>query len=415
MSQSAAMSRYRCKARRKAATFSNETDAKTDNVCCHCGTHINRLGKSSHEKHCHENPMNMKQPAKRGRVYEEVKKNEKKLRSSYRNINNKSNKDNTEDTFTKQYYPGAEFILSLRAHVSIRKMSQKMSSLSKNTCSNEECFGDTNTDCFEDYGYCHATHNYLDAEEKTDINYSSDDGQSLGWEAEDEYSGSEEDDSSLGAGNEDDEFFELPTKFQDVSTKYEAIKHRKPDKEKIAKAPRRYKYRNELSTTQVALVDLANILATRHKVDKKLFDCIASWARFHSNKDPDVWASYGRSNVWSRKKLLRHLSKTFNVEGLKPTSKETVTHDGRRVTIPIFDFAAQVRNILDDPDVMNEDNIMKGLDPKTWRPKLSAEEFEGDYHAIIADKDSGYLYRMGIETHVPDHEDFATSYHSPHR
>ena len=88
-----------------------------------------------------------------------------------------------------------------------------------------------------------------------------------------------------------------------------------------------------------------------------------------------------------------------------PMTKETETHDGRKVTVPIFDFAAQVRNLLDDPDVMNEHNIMKGLDQETWRPTLSAEEFENNYHAVIQDKDSGYLYRMGIEAHVPDHED----------
>lgn len=106
--------------------------------------------------------------------------------------------------------------------------------------------------------------------------------------------------------------------------------------------------------------------------------------------------------MWTRQKLLTKLSEVFDVDGLKPTTKETVTHDGRKVTVPIFDFAAQVRNILDDPDVMNKHNIMAGLDQNTWRPSVSAEEFENDYHAMIADKDSGYLYRMGIETHVPD-------------
>jgi hypothetical protein len=137
------------------------------------------------------------------------------------------------------------------------------------------------------------------------------------------------------------EFFKLPIKFQQVTTMYDAMKHKKPSWRKIHKAPQHYKYKNKLNAPQVAPVDLANILSTCHKVDKKLFDCIASSARFHSNKDPNIWKTNGKSNVWTRKKLLKWLSDTFNTEGLRPTSKETVTHDQRKVTVPVFSFSAR--------------------------------------------------------------------------
>jgi hypothetical protein len=280
-----------------------------------------------------------------------------------------------------------------------------MSSLSNNTYSDEGYFGDTNSNF-----YSENEDGIYDSDEKSEgqppllwrdngDEISLSDDESFLCEAEDEYSESDEE-SSL---EDDTEFFKLPVKFQEVTTKYDAMKHKKPSQRKVDKAPQRYKYKNKLNAPQVALVDLANILSTCHKVDKKLFNCIASWARFHSNKDPNIWKSNGKANLWTRKRLLKRLSDTFNTEGLRPTSKETVTHDGQKVTVPVFNFPSQVRSILDDPDVMNKDNIMKGLDENTWRPKRSAEDFENDYHAFIADKDSGYLYRMGIQTHVPDH------------
>ena len=48
---------------------------------------------------------------------------------------------------------------------------------------------------------------------------------------------------------------------------------------------------------------------------------------------------------------------------------------------------------------------MKGINPKTFRPYKSAEEHENGPDAIIDDKDSGWLFRQGIELHCPDDVD----------
>lgn len=356
------------------------------------------MGRNSHERICSQNPKNMKPHAK-------AKKNKKASDELSSHSRSKVIGKNNEGDLSKQYHPGAEYLSSLHAHESIRSLSGKLSSTSKNSYSDEDYFGDTYCD-FDDKIQEATYESDEESESQPSLVWrenfdevSSSDDEPYSWEAEDEYSTSDEE-----SDPEDDmKFFKLPIKFQQVTTMYDAMKHKKPSRRKIHKAPQRYKYKNKLNAPQVALVDLANILSTRHKVDKKLFDCIASWARFHSNKDPNIWKTNGKSNVWTRKKLLKRLSDTFNTEGLRPTSKETVTHDQRKITVPVFNFSAQVRSILDDPEVMNKDNIMKGLDENTWRPKRSAEDFENDYHAVIADKDSGYLYRMGIEAHVPDH------------
>ena len=415
MSQAVALSRARARMRKGANSKVAKRNSKSVSVakaddcsCRHCGRNLNRYGITMHEKHCHENTRNMKLRAKSGREHEDAKRNEKqKSASSSKTFSARSISRNEEIDCSKQYSAGAEYLLSLRANQSIRHMTQKYSSSINNTCSDEECFGDTNYDSYDE---CEESNICFDREcdvatqsgdTGLSAEYSSSDDASFTCEADAESSESDDDISM----EDDTEFFKLPTKFQHATTLYDARKYKTPSRRKIHMASKRYKYRHKLNTTQVALVDLANILATRHKVDKKLFNCIASWARFHSNKDPKVWKSNGKANVWSRSKLLTHLEKTFYVKGLMPMTKEMETHDRRKVTVPIFDFAAQVRNLLDDPDVMNKDNIMKGLDQETWRPTLSAEEFEKDYHADIADKDSGYLYRMGIEAHVPDHED----------
>ena len=63
--------RSRAKARRAASMAGkfNKTDAKFDKACCHSGIHMNRRELRSHESCCHDNPMNMKQPANTDRPH----------------------------------------------------------------------------------------------------------------------------------------------------------------------------------------------------------------------------------------------------------------------------------------------------------------------------------------------------------
>ena len=80
--------------------------------------------------------------------------------------------------------------------------------------------------------------------------------------------------------------------------------------------------------------------------------------------------------------------------------------DGKReITVPIFDIPALIRDLLDDPDVFNEESLMKGLNKTTWWPLKTTEEIENDPHFLIDDKDSGYLYWMGIKQHCPNEEE----------
>ena len=68
-------------------------------------------------------------------------------------------------------------------------------------------------------------------------------------------------------------------------------------------------------------------------------------------------------------------------------------------------FEAIVRSILDNETVNRPENLMDGLDHQTWRPIFSAEAHEKDQQAMRGDKITGYLYRIGIDTHCPGPEE----------
>ena len=110
MSKSAA--RSRAKARRAASLSQNsyKTDANVDNACRHCGIHMNRRGLSTHEKHCDENPINKKRPAKKDRQSKETKKNKKTVKMPSTNSDTNIINSNKEHDFSKQYHPGAEYL-----------------------------------------------------------------------------------------------------------------------------------------------------------------------------------------------------------------------------------------------------------------------------------------------------------------
>ena len=158
---------------------------------------------------------------------------------------------------------------------------------------------------------------------------------------------------------------ELPLKFRQSATMYKEMKNRVPSQERKDKVGSRVKKCGEdLSTNQIALIDLAEILS-RHKCDKGLFDDIVKWARHWSNIKQDIWSSNGTSNEWSRKTILKALAQEFDAGDLKPCVKTVRLSDKRVVSVPVIDFEATVRSLLDDEEINNQRNLMKGIDPNT--------------------------------------------------
>jgi hypothetical protein len=100
----------------------------------------------------------------------------------------------------------------------------------KNSYSDEDYFGDTYCD-YDDKSQEATYESDEESESQPSLvcrdnldEVSSSDDEPHSWEAEDEYSTSDEE-----SDQEDDmEFFKLPIKFQQVTTMYDAMKHKKP-------------------------------------------------------------------------------------------------------------------------------------------------------------------------------------------
>jgi hypothetical protein len=85
------------------------------------------------------------------------------------------------------------------------------------------------------------------------------------------------------------------------------------------------------------------------------------------------------------------LENEFQSTDMKPVKHDVRLHDGRIVTIPVPDWAPQVRDLLDDPFV--HDNIAEGIDRDTFRLIVPIEIHENDPNAIIGRKHTGCLYQ----------------------
>ena len=190
----------------------------------------------------------------------------------------------------------------------------------------------------------------------------------------------------------------LPPNYVNKMRRYEEMKNKLPDD---LECPKRYHFSNKVGCSALAYAELLKI-CNKHNAPKKMYDDIATWAQAWSDKDPQVFKVKTRHQKWNRRKILRYLKEIFDVKDMEPNNHTVKLHDGRVVTVPVIDFAAAMRSILDDEEVMK--HVMSGLDD-TWRPIVSEEEHENDDNVVIDDKVAGHLYRQGIKLHCPDNVD----------
>ena len=189
----------------------------------------------------------------------------------------------------------------------------------------------------------------------------------------------------------------LPSMYLDISMRYAQMKDKEPPPDK--KAPPRFQYKNTMSKVVVALGQLL-LLVKRHKGTKSLYSDLLDFIFLWSTAYPDIFILRPGNPKWTRQGVIDHLGEVFQTKDLVPVRKHVKLSDNRIVTIPVTDFGALVRDILDDPRVLAD--ISPGIDPTTWRPKKSQEELHNDPDAIIGEKETGYLYEAGIKLHCPE-------------
>ncbi len=137
----------------------------------------------------------------------------------------------------------------------------------------------------------------------------------------------------------------------------------------------------------------------RHRVDKKLFDVVVAWARHWTAKNPNIFKA--TTEDWKRKTVINRVSKLFDKKDMEPKDVVVNLTDGWCVSVPVVDFEACIHDLLSDPEISNPSNLSNGLDKHTWRPITSIAQHEQNEDVVLGEKDSGYLYRLGMNIHCP--------------
>ena len=86
-----------------------------------------------------------------------------------------------------------------------------------------------------------------------------------------------------------------------------------------------------------------------------------------------------------------------------PKPETVQLSDGRKVSVPVFEFEEQLRSIVQNEEVFNEDNMIDdNFDKKNLRPIKSYEELDDD--DTIGDLACGKLYHEALRYYVDGKE-----------
>jgi hypothetical protein len=93
------------------------------------------------------------------------------------------------------------------------------------------------------------------------------------------------------------------------------------------------------------------------------------------------------------------LEEEFDFYDIKSEKKDVNLHDGRVANSTVIDVGPQIRDLLDDPIVIN--HISNGVCRDTFCLKVDATLHENDPKTILGKKHLGYLYQRGIDLCCP--------------
>ncbi len=125
----------------------------------------------------------------------------------------------------------------------------------------------------------------------------------------------------------------------------------------------------------VAFTDLLWRL-DHHKCDLNLFDEIIDWVTHFSAEEPMLFTKITKSTKTTRYSMLKYLRTFFKRDDLQPEIKDIKLPSGTLVTIPQFNFRALATDMLTNPDLMDEANLVKhNFDAKTFKPIIPVHEY----------------------------------------
>ena len=93
---------------------------------------------------------------------------------------------------------------------------------------------------------------------------------------------------------------------------------------------------------------------------------------------------------------MKFFTNHFGLEKCFPDSKVVELSDGRKVSVPVYDFAAQLRSLVQNEDLFNDQNMIEDyFDPQTMRPTKAYEDFGPD--DTVGDLTTGRLFHEGMK------------------
>lgn len=117
------------------------------------------------------------------------------------------------------------------------------------------------------------------------------------------------------------------------------------------------KHKLKLSSSEMAQLDLL-VLLRRSGCPLNLHDRIIDWITTYETREPGLFRT---NKLLHRDSLITKISKMYGVSNRKPALREMIYND-RTITIPVFPFVHELLSLLNDPAIMNDQNIAEGYD-----------------------------------------------------
>ena len=103
------------------------------------------------------------------------------------------------------------------------------------------------------------------------------------------------------------------------------------------------KTNDDQCSTAVSKVQIKlNHLINRHKAPLKLYDdIVVLFNDYISSPNLDVYAKFKTRNAF-----IRTIDTSYSMADLRPMNMTVTLHDGKKVTVPVFDAKAMIKDIL---------------------------------------------------------------------
>jgi hypothetical protein len=113
-------------------------------------------------------------------------------------------------------------------------------------------------------------------------------------------------------------------------------------------------YSTAVSKVQIKL----NHIINSHKAPLKLYDDVVNlFNEYISSPNLDIYAKFK-----TRTSFIQSIESSHSTTNLAPMNRDVTLHDGKQVTVPVFDAKSMIIDLISSHNLMKECNIAEGYD-----------------------------------------------------